>query len=80
MHWACVDRLVAAVYDPLSHGSAAAAPSGQKEPGVQALHAVPPESGWKEPSHCAHAVIRPPRSNVPGLHRKQRLSLPQYPG
>ena len=39
-------RLVALEYEPLLHGSAALAPSGQYEPGSQAAHVCSPLSAW----------------------------------
>jgi hypothetical protein len=43
-------RLVALEYEPSLHGSGALAPSGQNEPGSQAMHACMPSFSWKVPA------------------------------
>ena len=49
--------LVAAEYLPAEHGSGAAAPAGQYDPGSHALHAVFAVSSWYVPP--AHGVQLP---------------------
>jgi len=41
---------VASEYEPSAHGSAALAPSGQYEPGLQATHACSPSLAWYLPA------------------------------
>ena len=51
------------------HGSAAAAPSAQYEPGVHGPHTSWPGVAWKVPaSHLRHAPMLALGATVPGLH------------
>ena len=61
---------------PAGHGSAAAAPSAQYEPGGQASHAVLPASCWKVPATQFSQVPMPALgATVPGL-QSMALALP----
>ena len=54
---------------PALHGSAAAAPSAQYEPGVHGPHTSWPGVAWKVPaSHLRHAPMLALGATVPGLH------------
>ena len=62
-------RLVALEYDPFLHGSAAPAPSGQYEPGLQATHPSSPPLAWYLPAaHMTHVAMLAFGATVPGLH------------
>ena len=54
---------------PALHGSAAAAPSAQYEPGVHGPHTSWPGSAWKVPaSHLVHAPMLALGATVPAGH------------
>ena len=54
---------------PSKHGKAAEAPGGQKDPGVQTVHAVPPLLFWYEPaSHEGQKLCPVAGCAVPGVH------------
>ena len=69
VHWSALLRLAALECEPAAHGSAAAAPSAQYEPGVHGLHSVCSTTSWKVPSVHGTQVPNPfVLATVPGLH------------
>ena len=53
---------------PPGHGSAAAAPAGQKDPVGQTWQEVLPGIAWKEPAMQMEHSPAPEAENEPGLH------------
>ena len=69
VHSAALVKLVALLYVPSSHGSAAAAPTLQYEPPTQARQAVAFTSGWCVPAaHGLHDALPVLAAYWPGLH------------
>ena len=58
-----------ALNEPARHGSAADAPSSQKDPAGHVTHAVSPSPSWKVPAtHLSHSALLATNWKVPGLH------------
>ena len=74
MHSLEAVRFATFEYEPAGQGSCADAPSGQKLPPLQGLHATDPSASWNEPAgHLVHEPASDASLNVPAAQLEALL-------